>query len=333
MSARAFTSSARALSRGACGLLGVAGLPCQAGAAGAIVEVACGQLSAEQAAEVEARVRATLLALRLQASVTLQCTEDLVGVRAVSQSGTATVEARTTNATLKDDALGAVEQALGELSRPAAERAPEQASDDAASSLPAPQTPAAREPTPRPTAPAPQGPDESAPPPRHSTGRGEPASTRFFVRVAGERWSDHVALGADLGATRGPRWLWAGFSAGGVRAFGTRPVFDASEWHACFELGTSPAWAAGVQAVLGLGASALIVAPQGYLESRDGVVAGAVFLQAVVSRPVWFGRWALAPALAARLFGSKRGVKVDEREHLVLGGLTPQLQLGVLYDY
>jgi hypothetical protein len=107
-------------------------------------------------------------------------------------------------------------------------------------------------------------------------------------------------------------------------------AFTATEWHGALRVGVQPAWALGWQASLGLGPSLLSLAPRD-AATFSGTVVVSWFVDAALSRPIWFGKLALSPSLGARVFMSERGVRVDSHERLILRGLDPQLSLSAVY--
>ena len=92
-----------------------------------------------------------------------------------------------------------------------------------------------------------------------------------------------------------------------------------------------PHFAAGARLALGVGPSVLLVAPDAGVTPQESTSVSALFFEAHLSRPFWFGRLALLPDLGARFFTRVRGVRIDAREQLVLRGLTPELGLGLAY--
>ena len=155
--------------------------------------------------------------------------------------------------------------------------------------------------------------------------------TELFGQLLGEGWASPIALGGALGIARSTPVLWYGLRTAVLRPVTQSPDFSANEWQASAELGFQPAVAAGVRVTLGLGPSVLFITPRGSLTARTRKATSALFFDAHVSRPFWFGHWALLPELGVRLFTRERGVRIDTKEQLHLRGFAPQLGVGVAY--
>jgi len=297
-------------------------------AAGNAVQIDCPELTREQAAEIESRVRASLLTTEGEATVAITCRTGGADVRVERAPESVVVAANTSPPSFRDDVLRAVEQALQELTRRQA-RAPDgQPQDDDGAPPPTPAASPPPEPAPSPALPTPT---TTAPTPAPLANVRERAWLEILGSFVGESWSDRLALGGSVGAARSTRTLWYGLRASVLRPVTQAPSFSAFEAQVALELGVQPDFAAGLRLSFALGPSVLFVQPQADLTSNTGRAKTSLFAAVHVSRPVWLGRWGLLPELGVRLFVGERGVTVDTREQLVLAGFTPQLSLGVAY--
>ena len=303
-------------------------LPAQA--ADNAVQIACPELSLEQAAEIESRVRASLLTTEGEATVAVACRASSAEVQVERAPERVVVTAATSPASFRDDVLRAVEQALNELMRRQA-----RAKDASGDTQPVEQAPTTTAPSPPPAPVTPAPAARAAAPPVRAVPIPKPnerAWTEVFGAVAGESWPNRWALGGALGVARSTRSLWFGLRAAALRPTTARATFGALEAQVAAEVGVQPAFAAGVRLSLAFGPSVLLVQPQGELTARDDSTAKASLFAAVhASRPVWFGSFALLPDVGLRVFTRERGVKVDGQTQLVLSGFVPQLSLGVAY--
>jgi hypothetical protein len=298
-----------------------------------LVRVTCPQLSREQTAEVEARVRATLLTRDDRAAVTISCESGSGSVKIESSSGKLAIESLNMGANLREELLGALDRAFEKLA-------------EAPASLelaPAPSAAAAEPETPSPATPAIPPPAKPAILVRPTSSRltaersgsdafARASSTPLFVQSLGELWSSHAAWGAGLGTE------WAlGPWRGGARAGVLTPVNAASstyslvDWQAMAHVGARPNRLAGVQITLGLGLGWMVVSPRAQATSYTVSVVGAPFGVLLLSRAFRWRRFALVPELGVRLFVSERGVKVDGHESVSFGWAVPRLALGVAY--
>ncbi len=301
-------------------------------AADDVVRLACPDLTTERAAELESRIRANLLTAELPATVQLSCGAERTEVRVDATPDSVTVQVQTGSIdTFRDDVLRGVEEALQELARRRSRRA---GVPDATNAPDAGTVPAVAEPEPAPAAPMP------APRPRATAApRTQPPVatarpwTELFGAGLGEVWADRLALGGALGVGRSTPTIWYGLRAAVLRPAVGSTDFDATEYHASVELGIQPRLLAGFRASIGLGPSVLFVTPRSSLTAHNNNAKASLFVAARVSRPVWFGQFALVPELGARLFSGKRGVRIDTEERLALRGLAPFFSLGAAYRF
>jgi len=288
------------------------------------VEVDCPALSAEQSAEVEARVRASLLIAELECTARIVCEGWRANVEIEVNGESAALELTTSDANLREELLQAVETLLREFAHPPLPPAPptlvsvEPAADEA---KPPPAPPPRVESLPQQT---------SAVAPVLRSEKRAPPSLQFQLQGLFESWSGRPALGGALGAARATERVWYGAKLAVVRPIVSSAAFSATEWHAALRAGVQPTWGLGWQASLGLGPSLLALAPRGDVATSSSTVV-SWFVDVALSRPIWLGNLALSPGIGARLFMSERGVRVDSSERLVLRGINPQLSLSAVY--
>jgi hypothetical protein len=297
-----------------------------AGAADDPVQIVCSELTTERAAELESRLRANLLTSEPAVRVLVTCQTAKTELRVASTTDEIAVDVQSSSVdTFRDDVLRAVEDARLLLAR------------RRASATAAPIEAPPNQPLPAP-APASSPPVTVAVPPPPPLPAKVPAPlvierswTELFGQLLGESWGPPVAGGGRLGIARSTPVLWYGLRTAVLRSAAQSSDFSATEWHASAELGLQPAIAAGVRVAFGLGPSVLFVAPHGGLTARARTATSALFVEARVSRPFWFGHWAILPELGVRLFTRERGVRIDAEERLDLRGFVPQLSVGVAY--
>lgn len=290
------------------------------------IVVDCLLLDAERSAEVEARVRATLLTAPLpDARVTISCTTATAEVEVEADTRNVRVAVSAEPPELQVRLLDAVDRALNELEQP--ERV-----EPAVPAVPVgearPPPPAALPPSP---APAPALAPASAPSTLPPSQR-EPAVLDVAALGLVEAWSEGLTVGGEAGLGYGSRALRVGVAIGLTTLTPRDTAFRLREWNAALELAWQPSWAYGVRAGVGLGASLLAVAPRADLTPRHGTTTSAGFAELSATRPVWIAkRWAFTPRLGARFFLAKRRVNVNDAEALALGGVVPSFGLAVLY--
>jgi hypothetical protein len=294
------------------------------------VRLACPDLTTERAAELESRVRADLLTAELAATVLVSCQAERTEVYVDAAPDSVTVQVPTTPSvnTFRDDVLRGVEEALQELLQRRA------GLHDKANAPKPSAPPVAIEPKPATGGPASLRPPPLAKPaPRPSPVIEPPARawTELFGGALGEAWSDRIAVGGSLGVARSTPTIWFGLRAAVLRPASGSADFAATEGQISAELGVQPRFLAGVRASLGLGPSVLFIAPRGSLTTRNDTATSSLFVAAHVSRPFWFGRFALWPDVGARLFTGPRGVHIDGDERLRLSGVVPALSLSLVY--
>jgi hypothetical protein len=306
-------------------LLGVALLsasaPCRA--EGPSVELSCAELSGESAAEVEARIRATLLTEpAANAGVAIHCELGIGTVIAFAGNLRESTTVPVATEHFEDALLLAVERTLATLRR-------RREGGDASF----PEDPG---PPPVPTqsvSPVPPAPPRSARPIRPSA---PPPPVPVALRVGAtgvvELWVDEVAYGGRLlfEASKSP---WAlGFGAGLVTGPERAHLVVPTEWHAHAFAAWDAVALGEVRATVAAGASVLVATPKPGLVARTGRSLPSAFAELGASRPVRWGRFAVVPGLSLRIFTRPRRVLVDGIERLELPVLVPSALLGATVD-
>jgi hypothetical protein len=302
--------------------------PCRAGTDDVAID--CPPLGVEDAAEVEARVRATLLlAPPPAAEIHIRCQPALATVVASRAGRDATVTLSLPAASFKDALLLAAERALAAVQREASSSVsfPSAAPVEPAAA-PAP-TPA---PTPQPTPP----PAATASPHAAKPAAAKSAPARPTYRISAglmlERWTDLFAYGwraaLELGGS-----AWSGGVAGGG-LFGPEQAgaFVPGEWHVLGFGAYEARSLAGLRGSIGIGLSALVVTPEPGLIAHGATTRHGLFVDAALSRALRKGRFAVVPELHLRVFSARRDVEVDGRSTLELPRVCPAALLSLRYE-
>ena len=289
------------------------------------VRVTCDALTPEDAAQVEARTRATLLLSDdTHLSVRIDCAADKATVRVATGERTESTVLTLSGENARDALVAAVERTLEALERPG---------ESGAGTAP-----------PSGTKPARAGAAVVPPPKSETASATAPATTtvspaperdarawQVGAGVLGELWGGDLGLGARLAAERRVAPLSVGMTLGWLRALGGDEVFRADEFHA-IAYGGLEERATGLRGSLGTGVSVLTVSPDSEVVAQSSTLLSLVMFELGISRPVRFGRAALLPALDLRLFPARREVNVDAAHRLVLPPLCPSLFLGFGYE-
>jgi hypothetical protein len=308
------------------GLLGLAlmGLqrPCRADEA---VMVRCAALSAEDAAELEARVRTSLLAgASPRALVRVECDPPVAYVVAIAGERRESVTFELPHSHAKERLLDGVEQTLEMLARPQAPSTPDSAlapgrmGED--SLRESPRTAASQNRQPERV--------RARPPPQ-----GINPIWRLGMSAIVELWAGQFAYGgrARVEVAWSP---WSvGLAMGGlVRPDGT-DAYTATEWHALvFErFEWRPLW--GLCGLIGLGASFLVVEPASGIMARSPTRLSSAFVAFGLSRPVRVRRWTLLPEMSLRLALAHRELHLDHQTELELPRALPAVLLGANYEF
>jgi hypothetical protein len=300
-----------------------------AGASGAEVDLSlsCPLWSAETRAQVEARIRARLLAEPSEAQgIQVSCVGQEIEV-VVEAPQQAIRRAVVRQGVVEDDVVQTVDATLGELARAIAPN-----TNSTLTSPPAP-----------PAEPAPPPAPAAAPLASPSVARAKPVSAplpyaakpnivELNARAAAERWSEHLAWGGDATLLVGTRYLAYGLSLGGRFATGEVSSFQAYEWHARAALRWSPTKMAGFVGSFGVGASLLVVVPAPRVRAESSTMVSAGFAELGLSRPFWFGQFGLGPLVGARVFTAQRFASVNSHDLLSVPLFVPQLALVLTFE-
>lgn len=295
------------------------------------VQLGCPQLTREQAAEVEARVRVALLRAAVPTTrVTITCEPELAQVVVSAKQDRAERTVALGAGDLRESLLAEVDAALQQLAQPPA--------GTGAVPIPTATSPVATEPPPSPRAPAPPAPRSAAPAQQPAqdaapAAAAERHAARVELSVQGgaEAWRDSAALGAATGLAYRLRSVSFGVHIGGNTLLATSSDFGIQEWDAAAGVAWSPGWAWGLRGEVELGASLLKVTPRGQLSPRGSTSVAAWYGALSISRPLWLGRAAIVPSVGARAFAVVRRVNVDGHAEVVLGRFVPGFSLGFLY--
>jgi len=147
--------------------------------------------------------------------------------------------------------------------------------------------------------------------------------SRVRVDLALETWGSHAAGAAALGLEQqAGRWLYA-FVAGFARPFQQPSLSQVTEWTSAAEVGWQGRDELGLRVSGRLGFSLLTVNPDEGVVASSGTVKPAGFLSLDLSRPIWLGRFGLAPGVGVRVFSAKRALTIEGQPELQLS--TPSL--------
>jgi hypothetical protein len=300
-----------------------------AAAADAEVVVSCPELSAEDAAQVEARVRASLLSAGLEpAAVELSCSADSSQTQVTGNGRQALVRSARSTIPIKEVLLASADSALSAWGGPTA--GPTTGAPATAS--PPPPAPSATAPILPPavlaTPAAPSGPTP------HPATPSVPNRTWASAGARTELWQHGSGLGAQLGLEHELPSAFLALQVGYLAAVPTSSRFSAREIPVGAQLGWRPRNALGFRAALGVGLSVFATTPAAGVSAQSGKTLTLPFLGVELSRSVELGAFALLPALGATAFSSSRTVKVDDEVVLTLptlalsAGLALALKLG-----
>jgi hypothetical protein len=289
----------------------------------AAVSVDCADWAPESRAQVEARIRASLLLEeRGVRALNVVCAPSGTAIEIVKDDSSLQrpVERR---GGIEDDVVDAVEKTLQEL--------PVVTAPDAARATPLPATqplPVAQKNSKPPKSTAPIAVQARAPPPPDH----EHLVTDLELRALAERWSSHWAFGAQAGLfVRARNWQY-GLEAAGCAASGEPSTFHLSEWNVAGRLQLRLPQLAGIGFSLSMGASALVASPSSSVVADSSTFIVAPYAKLSVVRPFWLGAFGIGPAIGARVFGSERVVRVDGATIRTLPVLVPEAALVLLFE-
>lgn len=290
------------------------------------VRVHCDALTPDDGAQVEARLRATLLtAAQGTTSVRIDCDANIATVRILAGEHTEAAEVVLPADNPREPLLAAIERllvTLEEQSRGTAEPAQRAAADSpsvAPKSSAPPSVAVALPPVAQPTTsrrPAPA----------------LPATSHWDVGAGatGELWDGALAYGARLHAERRQSAWSIGAAAAWLTTSAVTDVFRPNEFHG-FVFGALEEPRTGLRGSLGVGASTLRIRTQPGVVALTPTALSVVLFDVEVARPVRFGRVWLLPAFELRIFPAAREVTVDAERRLALPPVCPGVFLGVGY--
>jgi hypothetical protein len=281
------------------------------------VAVDCPTWSRDSVAQIETRVRTTLLSEPEGTRVQISCRAGSARVVVHGPQGNREVPIVALGGSGEDDVLAALELALSGPEAPSPAEAPSPVAAAAPVAVEAP-VPSAAPLVRQPTVPA---------APLLVSKRVVDIGARLML----ENWSGVWAEGVEAGLSVGDPWLTYGLAMGGRVAVSEPVGFELSEWSAAMHARFTVPRAGGFVVNVGLGVSLFAVTPGANLRSTSSTLVGAAFAEASFSRPFHVGRFWLAPALGARFFGGERRVRVNEIERATLPVATPQASLSLVY--
>jgi len=145
--------------------------------------------------------------------------------------------------------------------------------------------------------------------------------------MALQSWGSKAALGAALGLEHATgSWSYA-FLAGGARPVEQVSLSTVTEWTAAAELGWQGVRSLGIRISGRLGLSLLMLSPDSGVTSTSGTLKSAAFLDLDISRPLWLGRFGVAPVIGLRAYSAKRAVTLEGEPELQVS--TPSVHVGL----
>jgi len=297
----------------------------------------CKELSAEDSARVETRLRASLLAPEAgNVDMSIACDGGIAVVSASvgspEQRRTVTLSGVVEPEAILALAMRAVTQ-LHATGLSSVEVSHSEASTTDAVGVQAPDPPAAipAEPasTPKPCEPTP----EAATPTRapitvvvHTN-----HDSRVRADIALESWGSRTAGAVALGLEQqAGRWSYA-FLAGFARPFQQPSLSEVTEWITAAEFGWQASNALGLRISARLGLSLLTADPNDGVATSSGTLKSAAFLQLDLSRPIWLGRFGHAPGVGLRAFSAKRAITIEGQPELQLSTPSVHALIAVLF--
>ena len=302
------------------------------------VGIRCPALSADDAAELEARTRAALLTEpERHVDVLVDCTANAAVIVVSAGDNNETASVTLAEPREKEDVLAAIERLIARLaSSPPPARPPPPAGTPAPGGVP---TPAEPLPPARPaTIPAAQpSVTHSAPASRPGALKRCDPPPRFHRRANASfmrpRFSHIFAYGGRVGIEAGIAPWSAGVALGAVTPLEIDDAFVPVEWHGVVFGSVDDRSALGLRFSFGFGASMLAASPSpGVLVRSKTAIAGA-FAELGAARPFHFQRLAIVPALGLRLFPAKRSVFIDGRSRFEVPVASVAGLLGASYEF
>ena len=286
------------------------------------VVVACTALTSDEAAELDARTRSTLLADGPgETRIRVQCEAELATVIAVTGEHAESAVVRLPNANLKEALLAAVDRTLG---------ATKEHARRAQATFPAEPVP---EPPPLPT-PPPVRP-QPAPAPEAAAAPSPPLPPRF-VRVGASAllapWDGKPAYGGRARVEVALQPWSVALALGGLTSSERASSFVPTEWHALVVGALDLDALAGLRVSAAAGVAVLIASPRSGLANQSGTSATSALFELGLARPLRAGRVVVTPELDLRLFSARREVLIDGTAQLTLPIASPLLALAVAYE-
>jgi hypothetical protein len=291
------------------------------------VRVRCGVLTPDDAAQVEARLRATLLTVNSgTTSVRIDCDANIASVSLATGERTQSVDVVLPLDNPREPLLAAIERLLVMLEEEARGTAAASTAPSSAASSPPPVTVSPTNPVALPVA-------VTSVPRAERTASSPRSAPRWALGAGalGELWGGSFAYGARVLAERRQSAWSLGAAFGWLTTPEMADVFRTNEFHGLLG-GALEEARTGLRGSLGVGASALTIRTQPGVVALTPTALWLVFFDAEVARPVRFGRAWLRPALELRLFSARREVTVDAERRLALPPVCPALFLGAGYE-
>jgi len=295
----------------------------------------CRELSSEDSARVETRLLTTLMSRdAAELEISISCER---GIAMVSASAGAPEERRSvalSGAVATEAILALAERALSQLLAPTSNdeaarltaATPQPVREDEPSSAQQPPPPAAT----APAAPARAAARDADPSPAARSARSTHDShARADLSV--QTWGSRAAASAVVGLEQAQgNWSYA-FLAGGARPLSEVPLSTVTEWLTAAELAWQSSGSSGIRLSARLGLSLLAANPNQGVAASSGTLKSAGFLQLDISRPIWFGRFALAPGLGVRAFSARRAITTEGQTELQLSTPSAHLSVAALF--
>jgi hypothetical protein len=285
------------------------------------VHIACEDLTADAAAEVEARTRATLLTdAAPNTEIRIRCELGLATVLAVTGTRIEAAGIPLPNDGLTSALLTAVEQTLAASKQPPSASFP----------VDAPAPPPAR-----------SAPDRA--PPLAPTARAQPvvvaapppAARREFRAGASALvapWDGAPAFGGRALLEAGFRPWSAGAAFGGLTSTTRAEAFVPIEWHALLFGAVVVDALASLRFDVAVGFSVLLGTPEEGVVTHAESAIQSPFFELGLARSFRYGHVAITPELDLRLFPGARKVTLDGVPAMTLSAVSPLVGLGLTYE-
>jgi hypothetical protein len=288
------------------------------------VVVACPQLSIEDAAEVEARTRASLLSEAANVDVRIECDATRARVSVAAAERREVVTLLLPSESLKEALLESVERALQGL---------EQQGGGTSAGFPDAAHGTEAKPA-MPAAPPAKQAAQATPAtgPRPAPSRAAPVVFAAGASVMVERWSDAFAFGGRaLFEGRASPWAF-GLTFGGLIAPEQAGAFVPWEWHLALSGAFEADELGGLVARAGVGVSTLRASPSVDVVARSSTSLTRALFTVALARPLRWKRLALTPELGMRIFTGRREVTTDGTPQLAVPVVVPAGSVTVTYE-